>query len=55
MGTLFFNVVGTSAEFEVDPLRIRTCEGTAAASAKDRLESEPPTRVVFITPRSLLA
>ena len=34
MGKMFFNILATFAEFEVDPLRMRTREGMAVARAK---------------------
>lgn len=38
MGKLFFNILATFAEFEVDLLRMRTREGMAIARAKGRLK-----------------
>ena len=40
MGKMFFNVLATFAEFEVDLLRMRTREGMAVARAKGRLKAE---------------
>ena len=37
MGKMFFNILATFAEFEVDLLRMRTREGMAVARAKGRL------------------
>ncbi len=42
MGKCFFNILATSAEFEVDLLRMRTREGMAIARAKGTLKSRPP-------------
>src|SRR5215467_4063289 len=42
MGKMFFNILATFAEFEVDLLRMRTREGMAVARAKGRLR--PPTQ-----------
>jgi len=42
MGKLFFNILATFAEFEVDLLRLRTREGMAVARAKGRLRGKPP-------------
>ncbi|WP_226363223.1 recombinase family protein [Pseudonocardia sp. ICBG1142] len=42
MGKMFFNVLATFAEFEVDLLRIRTREGMAVARAKGRLKGRAP-------------
>jgi DNA invertase Pin-like site-specific DNA recombinase len=42
MGKLFFNILATFAEFEVDLLRARTREGMAIARAKGRLRGKPP-------------
>src|SRR5690554_221164 len=42
MGRLFFNVLATFAEFEVDLLRARTREGMALARAKGRLRGRKP-------------
>jgi DNA invertase Pin-like site-specific DNA recombinase len=42
MGKLFFNILATFAEFEVDLLRLRTREGMAVAKAKGRLRGKPP-------------
>ncbi|HEX3826816.1 MAG TPA: recombinase family protein [Sporichthyaceae bacterium] len=42
MGKLFFNILATFAEFEVDLLRARTREGMAIAKAKGRLRGKPP-------------
>ncbi len=38
---MFFNILATFAEFEVDLLRMRTREGTGIARANGRLKSKP--------------
>jgi DNA invertase Pin-like site-specific DNA recombinase len=40
MGRMFFNILATFAEFEVDLLRMRTREGMAIARAKSRLRGK---------------
>src|SRR5215216_6668831 len=40
MGKMFFNILATFAEFEVDLLRLRTREGMAIARAKGRLRGK---------------
>ena len=42
MGKMFFNILATFAEFEVDLLRMRTREGMAVARAKRRLRGKQP-------------
>jgi DNA invertase Pin-like site-specific DNA recombinase len=42
MDKIFFNILATFAEFEVDLLRMRTREGTAIAKAKGRLKGRAP-------------
>lgn len=42
MGKMFFNVLATSAEFEGDLIRLRTCEGMAIARAKGKLRGKQP-------------
>jgi DNA invertase Pin-like site-specific DNA recombinase len=42
LGKLFFNILATFAEFEVDLLRLRTREGMAVAKAKGRLRGKQP-------------
>jgi DNA invertase Pin-like site-specific DNA recombinase len=42
MGTMFFNILATFAEFEVDLLRLRTREGMAVARAKGKLRGKQP-------------
>jgi DNA invertase Pin-like site-specific DNA recombinase len=42
MGKMFFNILATFAEFEVDLLRMRTREGMAVARAKGKLKGKPP-------------
>ena len=42
MGKMFFNILATFAEFEVDLLRMRTREGMAIARAKGRLKGRQP-------------
>jgi DNA invertase Pin-like site-specific DNA recombinase len=39
---MFFNILATFAEFEVDLLRLRTREGMAVARAKGRLKGRQP-------------
>jgi DNA invertase Pin-like site-specific DNA recombinase len=39
---MFFNILATFAEFEVDLLRMRTREGMAVARAKGRLRGKQP-------------
>ncbi len=42
MGKMFFHILATFAEFEVDLLRMRTREGMAIAKAKGRLKGRAP-------------
>jgi DNA invertase Pin-like site-specific DNA recombinase len=42
LGKMFFNILATFAEFEVDLLRMRTREGMAVARAKGKLRGKPP-------------
>src|ERR1700758_4845179 len=42
MGKMFFNILATFAEFEVDLLRLRTRQGMAVARAKGRLKGRQP-------------
>ena len=42
MGKMFFNILATFAEFEVDLLRMRTREGMAVARATGRLKGRAP-------------
>jgi DNA invertase Pin-like site-specific DNA recombinase len=42
LGKMFFNVLATFAEFEVDLLRARTREGMAVARAKGKLKGRAP-------------
>ncbi|WP_063020690.1 recombinase family protein [Nocardia niwae] len=42
MGEMFFNILATFAEFEVDLLRMRTREGMAVAKAKGELKGKRP-------------
>jgi DNA invertase Pin-like site-specific DNA recombinase len=42
MGKMFFNILATFAEFEVDLIRMRTREGMAIAKAKGRLRGKQP-------------
>ena len=42
MGKMFFNILATFAEFEVDLLRLRMREGMAVARAKGRLKGRQP-------------
>jgi DNA invertase Pin-like site-specific DNA recombinase len=39
---MFFNILATFAEFEVDLLRLRTREGMAIARAKGKLKGRAP-------------
>jgi DNA invertase Pin-like site-specific DNA recombinase len=39
---MFFNILATFAEFEVDLLRLRTREGMAVARAKGKLSGKQP-------------
>ena len=43
MGKMFFNILATFAEFEVDLIRMRTREGMAIARAKGKLKGKQPT------------
>ncbi|MGW4325183.1 recombinase family protein [Nocardia sp. NPDC004573] len=42
MSKMFFDILATFAEFEVDPLRMRTREGMAVARAEGRLRGRQP-------------
>ena len=42
IGKMFFNILATFAEFEVDLARLRTREGMAVARAKGRLRGKQP-------------
>jgi len=42
LGKMFFNILATFAEFEVDLLRMRTREGMAIARARGRLRGKQP-------------
>ncbi|MBG0567994.1 recombinase family protein [Actinoplanes sp. NEAU-A11] len=42
MGKVFFNILATFAEFEIDLLRLRTREGMAIAKAKGKLKGRAP-------------
>ena len=42
MGKLFFNILATFAEFEVDLIKMRTREGMAVARAKGKLRGKKP-------------
>jgi DNA invertase Pin-like site-specific DNA recombinase len=42
MGKMFFNILATFAEFEVDLIRLRTREGMAVARAKGKLRGKSP-------------
>jgi DNA invertase Pin-like site-specific DNA recombinase len=42
MSKMFFNILATFAEFEVDLLRMRTREGMAIAKAKGKLKGRAP-------------
>jgi DNA invertase Pin-like site-specific DNA recombinase len=41
-GNMFFNILATFAEFEIDLLRMRTREGMAVARANGRLKGKQP-------------
>ena len=41
-GKMFFNILATFAEFEVDLIRMRTREGMAVAKAKGKLRGKQP-------------
>ena len=42
MGKLFFKILATFAEFEADPIRMRTRKGIAIALAKGKLHGKQP-------------
>ncbi|GAA2622142.1 hypothetical protein GCM10010411_67710 [Actinomadura fulvescens] len=42
MGKMFFNILATFAEFEVDLLKLRTREGMAIARSKGELKGKRP-------------
>lgn len=42
LGKMFFNILATFAEFEVDLIRLRTREGMAIARAKGKLRGKQP-------------
>lgn len=42
MGKMFFNILATFAEFEVDLLRLRTKEGMVVARANGKLRGKQP-------------
>ena len=42
MGKMFFNILATFAEFEVDLLKLRTREGMAVARSKGKLRGKQP-------------
>ena len=42
LGKMFFNILATFAEFEVDLLRLRTREGMAVARTKGKLRGKQP-------------
>ena len=42
MGKMFFNILATFAEFEVDLIRLRTREGMAVARAQGKLKGRQP-------------
>ncbi len=44
MGKMFFNILATFAEFEVDLIRMRTREGMAIARAQGKLKGRKPKR-----------
>jgi len=51
MGKMFFNILATFAEFEVDLLRMRTREGMAIARANGRLKGKLETERPSARPR----
>jgi hypothetical protein len=42
MGKMFFNILATFAEFEIDLLKLRTREGMAIAKGRGRLKGKQP-------------
>ena len=42
MGKMFFNILATFAEFEVDLIRMRTREGMAIAHARGKWRGKQP-------------
>ena len=44
VGRLLFNMLAMVAEFEADPIRLRTREGMRIAKAKGRLRGKQPKR-----------
>ena len=42
MGKMFFNILATFAEFEIEKLRLPSREGTAIAKAKGNLQGRTP-------------
>ena len=42
MGKMFFNILATFAEFEVDLIRMHTCEGSAVTRARGRSMGRQP-------------
>ena len=42
MGKMFFNILATFAEFEVDLIRMRTCDWMAVARAQGKLKGRQP-------------
>ena len=53
MGKMFFNILATFAEFEVDLLRMRTRESMAVARAKGKLRGKQPKLTPASKPSSL--
>ena len=47
LGKMFFNILATFAEFEVDLLRLRTREGMAVARAKGKLRGKQPKHTTW--------
>ena len=45
LGTMFFNILATFAEFEAGLLRLRTREGMAVARAKGKLRGKQPKHI----------
>jgi DNA invertase Pin-like site-specific DNA recombinase len=52
MGKMFFNILATFAEFEVDLLRMRTREGMAIARANGKLKARLRSSTLASAPTS---
>ena len=55
LGKMFFNILATFAEFEVDLLRLRTREGMAVARAKGKCSSGNASNCVHSGMRSAIS